>query len=183
MRDDTIVSEAHLFWAIHKAKNGFLKTFEKAEPSLANFVNQVSLQIAGKLALSGAPPWVARGAHHDIVEACVIAYLAFKKGSFEIWNGLEMGERFKVNGEDSLSSQAENFGVTLLGLTTGRRKETIKVLSSIRNEPYKKIIKLLMVLPTVVVSEISAEKAAIIKSALSFVGADSVVTSSQIKMP
>src|SRR5262245_43310770 len=72
-----------------------MATIVQAEPILGNVLQATAAQVAGKLALSGAPHPVVAGVHNDMLSTLALVYLAVRKGSYEIWEGTALGERLQ----------------------------------------------------------------------------------------
>lgn len=66
-----------------------LATFE---PKLVRFVEHGGQQIAGRLALTGAPTEVVQGVFLDIVQLTLIAVQAMRRGQYEYWKDEVLGD-------------------------------------------------------------------------------------------
>ena len=99
MTDQAVVSPVALQAAItelnREGAEKLLSNIQQAEPELGPFIHHMALQVAGKLALAGAPTDIVQGVHTDLLAACALIYLALRKGSYEIWRDTALGERLK----------------------------------------------------------------------------------------
>lgn len=89
MNDATLVTSEILQAAIQKRwfeRSGCDSEFLKErEPILAAFVSAAATEIAGKLALSGAPSEVVKGCHTDWLNLIHVAIEAIWQGHDAIW--------------------------------------------------------------------------------------------------
>jgi ribosomal protein L7/L12 len=184
MRDDTIVSETALKTAVEEVgKNGpdtMMATIVQAEPILGNFLQATAAQVAGKLALSGAPHPVIAGVHNDMLWACSLVYLALRKGSYEIWEGTALGERLQQlevtaqeGGDDTDTEPRQQ--VLLLGIAARSKTRVMHCVSSLTGRPLREVRKLLEQAPVVIFADVPAPFAAVIQAQLEQIGGRIVV--------
>lgn len=90
MKPDSMIVEPEF---IMKAVEGIcergaaraLKDLQGREPALAAFVQDRLATLAGRLALSGAPHKVVRGAHEEILVLVLGALEALQRSHYELW--------------------------------------------------------------------------------------------------
>jgi ribosomal protein L7/L12 len=194
MTDQTVVSEAALQAALNEigchGPERILRGMAQAEPNLGPFIRHTAVQVAGKLALTGAPPEVVQGVHEDLLSACALTYLAFRKGSFEIWRDTALGERLKdlelepaaANSTavepcsaGGMAGPAEELGVVLVATAPGRKRDVIRTLCRLTGQAYRQARAMLDRVPVVVLRGITPDDASNIKATLEQAGAHVVV--------
>lgn len=63
------------------------------ERDLTAYIAHSAMNIAGKLALSGAPSEVVRGSHDDFLTVILTCVGALKRGHYELWKDTQVGSR------------------------------------------------------------------------------------------
>lgn len=77
-----------------------LEQLAKQEPALAQHIAETAFIITGKTALCGAPTEVIRGVHADLVGLVIVCLGAVRRGTYEVWQGTEIGARVVAAFED-----------------------------------------------------------------------------------
>jgi ribosomal protein L7/L12 len=193
MNDQTVISAAALQAALSDMSTvetqALVGSIVRAEPELGPYLQGMAVQVAGQLALSGAPPEVCQGVHEDLLRTCALTYFAFRKGSYEIWSGTALGQRLKELevGPGPIASPAPEpkpaaratatpeLGVVLIGIRPGHKRAVIRTLRQLTGQSYRETRPLLDHLPAVVMRGITVEQAATITTALLQAGAVAVV--------
>lgn len=67
------------------------------EPILGSYVFERLMVLAGKLAVSGAPPDIVRGCCDDILDVVTIAVRAVWAGHDELWHGVDLRRLSRKN--------------------------------------------------------------------------------------
>jgi hypothetical protein len=70
-----------------------LAALARREPALAAFLAEGLAAIAGRLALSGAPPEVVQGSHEEMLALALTCVQALRRGHFELWKNTMTGTR------------------------------------------------------------------------------------------
>jgi ribosomal protein L7/L12 len=172
MRDDTLVSDAALQQAMDSlGQHGpetLFHTFLEAEPHLGPLVLRTATQVAGNLALSGAPQAVVAGVHGDLLSTAALIYHALRTGSYEIWHDTALGERLRALDVVVPEAEAEadppapeapaqhGFQVVLIGVAPRRKTRLVAMVHQLTGCTAKEARELLGQLPVVLFPEVSA---------------------------
>jgi ribosomal protein L7/L12 len=197
MTDQAVISPVALQAAItelnQQGAENLLGRIQQAEPEFGSFIHHMAVQVAGKLALSGAPAEVIQGVHNDLLGACALTYLAFRKGSYEIWQDTVLDQRLKdLEVEPAAPAAASpeagtappraavtlpehELAVVLVNAKGGRKRDLIRTLCHLTGHDCRQARALLARLPVVVMQGISPEQATSIMNALQQVGAHAIV--------
>lgn len=90
MKPDGMLVEAHYLGKAREetAEQGTgpaLQELSETEPILAGFIHESLIDIAGKLALSGAPTEIVQAVHEDVLTVILICHRAVRQGHYELW--------------------------------------------------------------------------------------------------
>lgn len=187
MRDETLVSDAALQQAMDSmgqhGPEAVLQTFLHAEPNLGPVVLATATQVAGKLALSGAPQEVVAGVHVDLLRTAALIYHAVRAGSYEIWYDTSLGERLRVlevvaapaEGESGeltpVAPPQHGFQVVLIGIASRHKRRLVTLVRLLTGCTAKEARALLGQLPAVLFPDASAMVADFAREKLEQAGA------------
>lgn len=130
--------------------------------------------------------------HTELLVACALTYLAFRKGSYEIWRDTALEKRLKDLEVESATASpapaesppnapptaaAQELAVVLVATKAGRKRDVIRTLRRLAGQDYGQARSILDRVPVVVARGMTPEQAASIKTAFEQGGADAVVMS------
>jgi ribosomal protein L7/L12 len=172
MRDETLVSDAALQQAMDNmgqhGPEAVLQTFLHAEPNLGPVVLATATQVAGKLALSGAPQEVVAGVHGDLLSTVALIYHAVRGGTYEIWHDTALGERLRAlevvapaaEGESGqptpVAPPQHGFQVVLIGIASRQKRRLVTLVRLLTGCTAKEARAMLGHLPAVLFPDASA---------------------------
>jgi ribosomal protein L7/L12 len=170
MRDDTLVSDAALQQVMDRmgqhGPESLFHTFLQAEPHLGPAVLRTATQVAGNLALSGAPQPVVSGVHWDLLFTAALVYHALRNGSYEIWHDTAVGERLRAlevvvpeaeaSAPNPETPAQDGLQVVLIGVAPHRKTRLVATVHKLTGRTAKEAREMLGQLPVVLFPEVSA---------------------------
>ncbi len=67
------------------------------EPVLAEYIDNTSTQIVGKLALAGAPTELVQAVHEDVLKVVLTAIAALSRGHYKLWRETALGKLLAIS--------------------------------------------------------------------------------------
>jgi ribosomal protein L7/L12 len=186
MRDDTLVSDAALQQVMDSlgqhGPESLFHTFLEAEPHLGPAVLRTATEVAGNLALCGAPQAVVAGVHGDLLSLTALVYHALRAGSYEIWHDTALGERLRALEVVVPEAEAEasppapeaptqhGFQVILIGVAPRHKTRLVATVHRLTGRTAKEARETLGRLPLVLFPEMSAPLADLVREQLEQAG-------------